>query len=148
MFLIQILWKLTIFSHYHSMSHYDLWMNAIIDEGESSIRDFLSKRGLFLILKLYTLQNWPSTCDEGELCPVLRHVWCLWQRLSLDMNNPDISRFGREINCSKNITGQGWGGELGLIRMIFDWGFRILKESSQYSLTTFLVSHVAAITIY
>ena len=148
MFFIQILWKLTIYSHYHSMSHHDLWMNAITDEGESSIRDFLSKRGLFLISKLYPLQNWASTHEEGELCPVLRHVRCPWQRLSLDMNNPVTSRFGRKINFSKNITGQGWGGELGLIRMIFDWGFRILKESSQYSLTMFLVSQVAAITIY
>ena len=118
MFLIQILWKLTIYPHYHSMSHHDFWMNAIIDEGESSIRGFFSKRGLFLISKLYPLQNWAPTHEEGELCPVLRHVRCPWQTLCLDMNDPETSRFGREINCSKNITGQGWGGELGLIRVI------------------------------
>lgn len=43
---------------------------------------------------------------------------------------------------------RGEVGSCGLIKIIFDWGFRILKESSQYSLATFIVSHVAAVTIY
>ena len=78
---------------------------------------FLQKRTVPHI-KIISTPELGINHEEGELCPVLRHVRCPWQTLCLDMNDPETSRFGREINCSKNITGQGWGGELGLIRVI------------------------------
>ena len=111
---------------------------------------------MWTALKLPDLEGGISCSKNGTI----GQGWSgeLFSHLDIIFASPTACRSSQGLNpyhsCNQSHSSDNTGSlthcttrEL-LIWIIFDWSFRILKESSQYSLIAFIVSHVAAVTIY